>query len=165
MCVGPAAKRGAKTDSAAVETAESLHNKRWAVALVLHAHDLRSGRKATSARGTQRQLMPDTSLRANTRRSDLLLADKARLEVAAAEEKARLETTETARAQAALLAELESGGNGADASTSVAGGDDDDALDAFMSGVESQVEKDKVRRRRWFRRRQLVHGCVRDDSS
>lgn len=73
----------------------------------------------------------------------MLLADKARLEAAAAEEAARLQTAEAARTQAALLAELE-GGNDGGGGEGGAVDEDADALDAFMTGVESQMEKDKV---------------------
>jgi hypothetical protein len=82
---------------------------------------------------------------------DLLLQDQARLEAAIAEEQSRLDAAEREKQQAALLAEMEGGGaapagggGGGGEAGGEAGGGDEDALDAFMSGVETQMEKDKV---------------------
>ena len=71
----------------------------------------------------------------------MLLEDKARLQGAITEEQAVVDQQERQRQQAALMAELEGGGT---AATAAAAASEEDALDAFMSGVETQMEKDKV---------------------
>jgi len=83
-----------------------------------------------------------------------LLQDLERLRAAIAEERARLDAQLRAKQEAELLAELGGadgssggggGGGGGAAGGLGGGGGDEDALDAFMSGVETQMEKDKVR--------------------
>ena len=71
----------------------------------------------------------------------MLLEDKARLQGAITEEQAVVDQQERQRQQAALIAELE---GGATATAAAGAANEEDALDAFMSGVETQMEKDKV---------------------
>jgi hypothetical protein len=81
-----------------------------------------------------------------------LQQDLARLKAALADETARLAAAERAKQEAALMAEMEggsSGGGGGGGGSSGGGGGeggdaDEDALDAFMSGVETQMDKDQV---------------------
>lgn len=77
-------------------------------------------------------------------KKQVLLEDKARLQAAIDEEQARLDQQEQQRQQAALMAELE-GGSGEPSTAAAAAAEEEDALDAFMSNVETQMEKDKVR--------------------
>jgi hypothetical protein len=173
---------GQAAEAAVVETAESLHNKRWAGQRGPGGCGARSPpplrrcrrRRAASRRAVAAQpscgLVPEINHRPTclllvphpTHPSppspprDVLLQDHARIKAAIAEEQARLDAAEREQRQAALLAEMEGGGGGGssgggggggggrDAGGGGPGGGDEDALDAFMSGVETQMEKDKV---------------------
>lgn len=78
------------------------------------------------------------------------MEDISRLKAEIAQEQDRLAAQERAKMEADLMAHVKGaaggggGGGGAAAAAADGGGGDEDALDAFMSGVETQMEKDKV---------------------